>query len=110
MKKLIITMVALAALNLSAGLPVSGVTPAMAANASTETATKTLKMSIDNMTCAMCPITVRKAVEHVDGVQSVDVDFDNKTATVVFDAAKATPEEIAAASTNAGYPAHPVKQ
>jgi len=110
MKKLIIMIFATAALNLSAGLPVSGVTPAMAANASTQSATKTLKMSIDHMTCAMCPVTVRKAVEHVHGVQSVDVDFEKKSATVVYDPAAATPEDIADASTNAGYPAHPIKQ
>ena len=62
--------------------------------------------SIENMTCATCPITVRKAMEGVSGVNSVAVDFDAKTATVAFDATAATIEAIAAASTNAGYPAH----
>lgn len=64
--------------------------------------------AIDNMTCALCPITVRKAMESVEGVASVDVDFDTKTATVVYDAAVATADAIADASTDAGYPAHPL--
>ena len=63
--------------------------------------------AIDNMTCAMCPITVRKAMQKVDGVQSVKVDFNAKTASVTFDPAKASAEDIAEASTKAGYPAHP---
>jgi len=62
-------------------------------------------LDIEKMTCAMCPITVRKAIEEVDGVLSVVADYDTKTAVVVFDPAKATIEAIAKASTNAGYPA-----
>jgi len=65
--------------------------------------------AVDNMTCALCPVTVRAAMQRVEGVRSVTVDFDAKTATVTFDPALATPEAIAAASTNAGYPARPAR-
>ncbi|KGF71070.1 mercury transporter [Hoeflea sp. BAL378] len=58
------------------------------------------------MTCALCPVTVRKAMESVEGVRLVTVDFDARTATVVFDPSKATIGSIATASENAGYPAH----
>jgi mercuric ion binding protein len=44
-------------------------------------------------------------MEGVAGVRSVTVDFDARTATVVFDPARTTIEAIAAASANAGYPA-----
>lgn len=44
-------------------------------------------------------------MERVEGVRSVKIDFDSKTATVVFDPILASPEAIAAASTNVGYPA-----
>lgn len=64
---------------------------------------------IENMTCVTCPITVRRAMWRVDGVRLVSVDFDAKTATVDFDPSRATVSEIAAASTNAGYPAHTVE-
>ena len=66
---------------------------------------QTLSFAIEKMTCAMCPITVRKAMEQVSGVEEVKVDFESKTATVTFDPSLAMPEAIAAASTNAGYPA-----
>lgn len=68
---------------------------------------QTLTFAVENMYCAACPITVRKAMEGVKGVKSVSVDFDARTATVVFDPSVATPAEIAEASKNAGYPAHP---
>lgn len=71
----------------------------------TEAAKQTF--AVENMTCAMCPITVRKAMEGVDGVRSVDVDFEAKTATAVFDPSTTSVADIAAASTNAGYPAQP---
>lgn len=68
---------------------------------------RTITFAVEKMTCAACPITVKEAMRGVDGVKSVKVDFEAKTATVVFDPSLAAPEEIAAASTNAGYPAHP---
>lgn len=66
---------------------------------------RTASFIVDNMTCATCPITVRTAMSRIDGVRSVAVDFASKRATVSYDPARATPEAIAAASTNAGYPA-----
>lgn len=62
---------------------------------------------VENMTCGLCPITVRKAMEGVAGVESVTVDFEEKTATVVFDATATETAAIAKASRDAGYPAHP---
>ncbi len=66
---------------------------------------RTQTFAIENMTCASCPITVKTAMKKVDGVVSVDVDFEAKTATVMYDASVATADQIADASTNAGYPA-----
>lgn len=61
--------------------------------------------AVENMTCALCPVTVKKAMEQVNGVQSVEIDFASKTATVAFDPSVTTIEAIGAASANAGYPA-----
>ena len=63
--------------------------------------------AVANMTCATCPITVKKAMSAVPGVRSVKVDFDSKTATAAFDPNATNAAAIAAASTNAGYPAKP---
>jgi len=61
--------------------------------------------SIEKMTCKMCNITIRKAIEKVDGVVKATVDYNTKTATVLFDSKKANVDAIALASTNIGYPA-----
>lgn len=77
-------------------------------DATTNAATQELSekiFSIEKMTCKMCHITVRKAMEKVVGVVKVTVDYDQKTAIVLFDPKKATIENIALASTNIGYPA-----
>ena len=63
--------------------------------------------AIAHMTCATCPITVRKAMSAVQGVRSVKVDFQSKTARGEFDPKVTNAAAIAAASTNAGYPAKP---
>jgi mercuric ion binding protein len=65
--------------------------------------------AIENMTCATCPITVRKAMEGVAGVMAVSVDFMAKTARTTYDSRRTSPAQIAAASTNAGYPARAIQ-
>ena len=68
-------------------------------------AEQTETFKVEKMTCPVCPVTVKKAIENVDGVKLVAVDLDAKTATVTFDDQITTTDEVAAASTNAGYPA-----
>lgn len=95
------------------GMAVTGVLSAgsfvssslMFASAQAAAAEQRQIFTIENMTCALCPVTVKKAMEGVSGVKSVVIDFEAKTATVTFDATATTIEAIAAASTNAGYPA-----
>lgn len=70
-------------------------------------AEKTVVLKVDKMTCALCPITVSKAIKGVEGVESVDIDYDAKTATVTFDDKATDVDTVAASSTNAGYPATP---
>ena len=65
---------------------------------------RTITLDIQNMTCAVCPITVKKALEHVSGVQQVKVDYANKTATVQFDDTTATADKLTEATKAAGYP------
>jgi len=66
---------------------------------------QTAKYSIENMTCKMCDITIRKSMEKVDGVIKATVDYDTKTALVIFDPQKTDIETIGMASTNVGYKA-----
>ena len=71
---------------------------------------QTVSMSIEKMTCALCPLTVRKAMERVDGVHEVKVNFDTKIAIVTFDDSITTAAKVANASTDVGYPATPVSE
>jgi len=68
-------------------------------------APQTITLAVKNMTCSMCPITIRKALEKVNGVAQVKVDPDTKTATVTFDPDKTNAPALIKATTGAGYPA-----
>jgi len=106
MKQLIATVVI--AISLIVGtvtlIPKFAHAQSVSAQAITE---KTTTFMVDKMFCAACPITVKAAMAGVEGVKNVEIDFSAKTATVIFDPSIASEEEIAAASTNAGYPAQP---
>jgi len=67
---------------------------------------RTITFAVDNMSCASCPYIVKSSMAAVPGVAKVAVSLQAKTATVIFDDAKTNPAAIAAASMNAGYPAH----
>lgn len=98
-----VAILALGALML--GLPVAA--PFAFAQPTTEAAPALAEVTFDvpGMTCELCPVTVKKAMSGVDGVQSVEVDFDTRTAHVVFDPARTDAAAIARASEQAGYPA-----
>jgi mercuric ion binding protein len=68
-------------------------------------AERTGTFTIEKMTCALCPITVKKAMASLSGVKTVTVDFERKQATVVFEDTEVATGAIAEASTNSGYPA-----
>ena len=72
-------------------------------------ATQTINLSVPGMTCAACPITVKKALAKVDGVSKADVNFDKREAVVTFDDAKTSVQKLTKATEDAGYPSS-VKQ
>lgn len=65
---------------------------------------QTVTLAVQKMTCALCPVTIKKSLERVTGVSAVAIDFDKKTATVTYDPEKTTPDALAKATTDAGYP------
>ena len=65
---------------------------------------QTVTLAVQNMTCPVCPVTVKKSLENVPGVSAVKVDFDKKTAIVTFDPDKTQPEGLTKATTEAGFP------
>ncbi len=67
-------------------------------------ASKTVTLAVPGMYCALCPITVKKALTKVTGVTEVNVDLDKKQAVVTYDDAKTDTATLTKATTNAGYP------
>ena len=45
-------------------------------------ATQTVTLSVPGMTCAACPITVKKALTKVEGVTKAEVSYENREAIV----------------------------
>lgn len=67
-------------------------------------ATQTVTLAVPGMTCATCPITIKKALSKVDGVSKTEVDFSTKLAVVTFDDAKTNVQALSKATTDVGYP------
>ncbi len=67
-------------------------------------AVNTVTLGVQGMTCAACPITVKKVLKKVPGVSEVTVDYKAGTAAVSYDPRKADPDELAKTVTAAGYP------
>ncbi len=65
---------------------------------------QTVTLKLDNMTCAMCAVTIKKALQQVEGVQKVIVNYDTKTAFIIFDDQKTNSAVLIKATTDAGYP------
>jgi mercuric ion binding protein len=61
-------------------------------------------LEIPSMNCVTCPITVKKALEHVEGVKQAKVTFENKLAVVTFDDAMTSIDSLTEATKNAGFP------
>ena len=69
-------------------------------------APKTVTLDVPGMTCPLCPITVKKALQKVEGVSKVDVNFKKKEAVVTFDDAKTKIDSLTKATADAGYPSN----
>ncbi len=96
-----IAVLALGALML--GLP--ALTHTSFAQSTTQAAQGETTFYVANMTCALCPVTVKAAMSGVEGVKSVEIDFPARTAHVAFDPVQTNAAAIAQASEQAGYPA-----
>ncbi|MDE2332414.1 MAG: cation transporter [Bradyrhizobium sp.] len=63
-------------------------------------ADKTITLAVNNMDCAACPSIVKGSLEAVPGVAKVAVSFKDKTATVIYDDAKANVNQLTSAMPN----------
>lgn len=66
---------------------------------------RTVVLDVAGMTCSLCPLTVRKALDRVPGVLEVRVSFPEKQVTAKYDPEKVSAATLAKAVTDAGFPA-----
>ena len=77
---------------------------ALSSATAADDAFKTVTLEVQGMTCAACPITVKRALKKVPGVAEVTVEYKAGTAEVSYDPRKVNTDELARATTAAGYP------
>jgi mercuric ion binding protein len=80
---------------------------AIIASSAAMAADKTITLAVNNMDCAACPSIVKGSLQAVPGVAKVAVSFKDKTATIIYDDAKADVNQLTSATTKAGYPSAP---
>jgi len=66
---------------------------------------KTAQLEVSGMTCSLCPLTVRKALERVPGVLDARADLATHSAQARYDPDKVSPEVLAKAVSDAGFSA-----
>jgi len=64
-------------------------------------------IGVYGMTCGHCQKRVADAISSLEGVESVDVDLEAGSATVIFDPEKVSPDDIKGAVLKAGYSTEP---
>jgi mercuric ion binding protein len=79
---------------------------------SVEAAEKTVVLNVDKADCTLCVPIVRMTLQRVPGVKAASVAeadaMSPAVATVTFDDAVTSVQALVTATTNAGYPSHPV--
>jgi len=64
---------------------------------------KKIIINVEGMSCAHCANAVTKAVGSLEGVSNVQVNLEEKTATVEYDSDKISLEDIKAVLEEEGY-------
>lgn len=85
-------------------LPVAIFIIASSVSAMSMAATRNVTLAVAGMTCPTCPITVRKSLQKLAGVETVRIDFPHKAVIVSYDDAKVHPAQLTQATADAGYP------
>lgn len=65
---------------------------------------QTITLTVENMTCSLCPVTVRKALNAVEGVHEANIALVENKAVITFDDDQTDVETLITTTTNAGFP------
>lgn len=70
---------------------------------------KTITLSVEKMTCNICPFTVKKALKKIEGVTEVSAKYEGDNigwARVTYDPSVVGIDDLTFATEMAGYPSH----
>ncbi len=67
-------------------------------------AQQTVTLSVPGMTCAICPVTIKKALLKLDGVIDVKSNLGKRETTVIYDDVKVKVATMTRATKEAGFP------
>lgn len=73
---------------------------------SAHAASRSVTLVLEGMYCAMCPVTVKTALDFSDGVDEVKVGRDPDEAVIRYDDAKTSPAKLIEVVKKSGYGAH----
>jgi mercuric ion binding protein len=63
-------------------------------------------LSVENLTCPACSLTIKTALKREPGVSKTEVDASTHTVNVSFDPQRTSVARIVRIVTDAGFPAH----
>jgi len=69
-------------------------------------AQRSVTLELEGIYCAMCPVTIKTALEFADGVQEVKVSRDPDEAVIRYDDARTSPAKLIEVVKKSGYGAH----
>ena len=61
-------------------------------------------LDVESLTCSLCPVTVRKALEQTDGVTKATVSYKEHQAVLIYDDDIIDIPTLIETTTNAGFP------
>lgn len=64
---------------------------------------KNLTLSIEGMTCGGCVNSVKRALANFPGIQKVEVSLEKGQATLEYDPAQVSPDQLKTAIEESGY-------
>jgi mercuric ion binding protein len=69
-------------------------------------AQRSVTLGLEGMYCAMCPLTIKTALDFADGVHEARVSRDPDEAVIRYDDAKTSPAKLIEVVKQSGYGAH----
>lgn len=69
-------------------------------------AQRSVTLVLEGMYCAMCPVTIKTALDFADGVHEVKVSRDPDEAVIRYDDARTGPAKLIEVVKQSGYGAH----